>query len=314
MKKTTLHYLHQLMSIFSCKSLLLLAGLLLLSIAAVSQNRAERLAAILHDANSEKVLVVAHRGDWRHAPENSLQAYLNCITMGADMVEVDIQRTKDNQYILMHDRSVDRTTNGKGKIADKTLEEIKQLFLKDADGNLTTNKIPTLRELLLATKGKILINIDKGYDYFKGIYDILVETETLNHVIIKSRNPYQKVKEENEEVLKNSIYMPVISLDKEGAETIVDGYLEFKPLVIECVFKNFTPEVDYLMKKIRKNGIKIWINSLWDSLNGGHSDYTAVEKGKPDESWGWILKQGTTLIQSDNPTELIQYLEKQNRR
>ena len=59
-------------------------------------------------------MVVSHRGDWRNAPENSIQAFRNCIDMGVDMVELDLKKTKDGVLVLMHDKKIDRTMNGKG--------------------------------------------------------------------------------------------------------------------------------------------------------------------------------------------------------
>ena len=68
------------------------------------------------------------------------------------------------------------------------------------------------------------------------------------------------------------------------------------------------------MKQIQQNGTKIWLNSLWPSLNAGHDDDRAVEEEDPDGSWGWLLEQGATLIQTDRPAELIQYLDQKGRR
>ena len=67
----------------------------------------------LETPNDNHVMVVAHRGDWRNAPENSLQAIQYCIDMGVDMVEIDVRKTKDGHIVLMHDGSIDRTTNGR---------------------------------------------------------------------------------------------------------------------------------------------------------------------------------------------------------
>ena len=78
------------------------------------------------------------------------------------MVEIDIHKTKDNQFIIMHDATVDRTTNGKGKISDMTLDEIKKLKLRSGHGVVTRHSVPTLEEVLNLVKGKILVNIDKG--------------------------------------------------------------------------------------------------------------------------------------------------------
>ena len=81
------------------------------------QNKSvEQLIKSLKNADSDRVIVVAHRGDWRNAPENSLQAIKNCIDMGVDIVEIDVRETKDGHLVLMHDKTINRTTNGKGKV------------------------------------------------------------------------------------------------------------------------------------------------------------------------------------------------------
>lgn len=90
-----------------------------------AQNRVERIREEMLAPNRTSVLVVAHRADWRFAPENSLAAIENSIRLGADVVELDIQKTKDGQLILMHDKTLDRTTTGKGKIAEWTLDSIR---------------------------------------------------------------------------------------------------------------------------------------------------------------------------------------------
>ena len=128
--------------------------------------RGETIRKAFLDPKSDQVLVVAHRGNWRSAPENSVAAIDSAIQMGVDIVEIDIHKTKDGQLILMHDDRVDRTTNGKGLIKDYTLAEIKKLKLKDKLGNLTEHIVPTLEGALLAGKGQIMFNLDKAYSVF----------------------------------------------------------------------------------------------------------------------------------------------------
>lgn len=277
----------------------------------------EGIQTLIHDLKdpaSKKVLVVSHRGDWRNAPENSLQAFENCIEMGVDMIEIDLKMTKDNQLILMHDNTINRTTDGKGKPSDYTLEEIRKFHLKNGLGRATFHPIPTLEEVLKLTQGKILINIDKGYDYFKEVYQLLVQTNTIDQVVIKSGYPLAKVKAENGDVLSKVIYMPIISLDAPEAESRIDEYKELKPVAIECCFKEYTPEVARLLKKVQANGSKVWLNSLWPSLNAGHDDDRAVELHEEDASWGWLLEQGASLIQTDRPALLLNYLKEKGRR
>ncbi len=296
------------------KRLFFIIGFFIPAFTLFAQESVKALVHELKDKDSKKVIVVSHRGDWRNAPENSLQAFKNCIEMGVDMIEIDLKKTKDDQLVLMHDQTIDRTTDGKGLPSSYTLEELRKFHLKNGLGRVTFHQIPTLEEVLTLTKGKILINIDKGYDYFKEVYALLVKTQTINQVVIKSGYSYEKVKAENGDILDKVIYMPIVNLNAPDAEQMIDGYKFIKPVAIECCFSEVNPEVMRLLKKVKDNGSKIWMNSLWASLNGGHDDDRAVELGQADESWGWLIEQGASLIQTDRPHNLINYLQKNNRR
>lgn len=140
--------------------------LLLWGIKTISAQNIDFLSAVSQN-DKNNILVVSHRADWRNAPENSLQAIHNCIEMGVDMVEIDLKKTKDGHLILMHDKTIDRTTTGKGKPEDYTLQEIKRLSLKNGAGHKTRHKVPTFEEVMTLCKGKVMVNVDKGYDYFK---------------------------------------------------------------------------------------------------------------------------------------------------
>lgn len=254
---------------------------------------------------------MSHRADWRNAPENSLQAIRNCIEMGVDMVEIDLKKTKDGHLILMHDKTIDRTTTGKGKPEDYTLEELRKFRLKNGTNHRTAHTIPTFEEVMQLCKGKIMVNVDKGYGYFNEAYAILEKSGTTRQCIMKASLPYERVKAEHGDILQKMIFMPVVVLDKEGAEDIIDGYMaHMKPMAYELVFSKDTPEIQRLIKKVRTSGAKIFINSLWPELCGGHDDDRAVEQQQPDESWGWIIGQGAKLIQTDRPALLIEYLKK----
>ena len=295
------------------KKTFLLVILTIVSLGALAEDRTERLRDNLFN-NPKYVTIVAHRGDWRNHPENSIPAFKSCIDMGIDMIEIDVQRTKDGKLILMHDRTVDRCTNGKGKIEDMTYDEIQKLRLRPQhNASATRNHIPTLEEVLVLCKGKILINIDKGYDYFQQVYELLEKTGTTDQVIIKSGYSLDKVKKENGSVLDKVIYMPIVNLNDKNAERSLDEFISIHPVAIECCIGKFDANVDRMLQKIHDAGIKIWINSIWASLCDGHDDDRAVELGEPDQSWGWILERGGTIIQTDRPQPLLQYLKKHKR-
>ena len=118
------------------KSTLLLIICCLSTCIVTAQQHVETIKNTFLNPKSNKVLVVAHRGNWRSAPENSTAAIDSAIAMKVDIVEIDIQKTKDGQLILMHDNTLDRTTTGKGEIKNWTLADIKKLKLKDKDGKV----------------------------------------------------------------------------------------------------------------------------------------------------------------------------------
>ncbi len=97
---------------------------------------------------------VGHRGAMGYAPENTLASFQKAIELGAGMAELDVQICKSGELVVIHDETVDRTTNGAGKIKDKTLTELKGLI---TDKN---ERIPTLTETLDFIDRKIKVNIE----------------------------------------------------------------------------------------------------------------------------------------------------------
>ncbi len=284
----------------------------IVAFASAQTNQLQEITKSLYQPQGKEVLVVVHRGDWRNAPENSIKAIENTIKMGADMVEIDIQKTKDGQLVLMHDKTLNRTTNGKGNVSDFTLEEIKKLYLKSGIGIETHHKVPTLEEAMLITKNKILVNIDKGYNHFDEVYKILERTGTLKQTVVKSGSDYSKItSEKGENFLKQVIFMPVVNLDKPIAAAVIKEYTQkLKPVAFELVFNSDTSKIINQFSEIKKSGSRVWVNTLWPSLNAGHHDDLAVDEGNLKESWDWIIARGVNIIQTDRPAELLNYLRK----
>jgi glycerophosphoryl diester phosphodiesterase len=103
----------------------------------------------------------AHRGGPRKGfPENCIPTFENTLSHTHALLEIDPHYTKDSAIVLMHDPTLDRTTNGHGKVSDHTLAEIKQLKLKDVEGNITDYQVPTLDEALRWAKGKTILVVD----------------------------------------------------------------------------------------------------------------------------------------------------------
>jgi glycerophosphoryl diester phosphodiesterase len=108
---------------------------------------------------SQKVLKIGHRGGAGHAPENTLAAIRRSIAFRVDYVELDVQRTRDGSLVLMHDKTVDRTTNGSGFVRELTYSQIRGLDAGDEE------RVPSLREVLsISTRriGLVLETITPG--------------------------------------------------------------------------------------------------------------------------------------------------------
>ena len=112
------------------------------------------------------MLNIAHRGASGTFPENTLSAFRAAIDAGVDMCELDVQLTSDGAVVVIHDETVDRTTDGKGKVARLTLEEIQRLDAgaKFKGGALKGERIPTLDEVFSVTRGKCGLNIELKAD------------------------------------------------------------------------------------------------------------------------------------------------------
>lgn len=261
-----------------------------------------------------KVSVISHRGDWRNTPENSIRAIQNCIDLGVNMVEIDIKKTKDNELILLHDKTLDRTTTGKGLPQDYTLAEIKQMRLRNGAGVATSHQIPTLEEAMIVAKGKIWVNIDKGYDYFDLVEKVLEKTGTTQQVLIKAGLSYQKVVAENKAVLDKLFFMPIIDMANPDAMTMVEEYIKnMQPKAFEVCFTQIDQALQNVLDRIQKSGSKVWINTLWPSLCAGLNDDRAVEENQQDSIWGKVIEMGASFIQTDRPKELVNYLRNQGK-
>ena len=274
----------------------------------LAAQRAEAIRKDVLNPHLDKVLVVAHRGYWSIAPESSLAAIDSAIRVKVDIVEIDISKTKDGQLVLMHDDTVDRTTNCTRIVKDKTWGEIKQHRWGDIDGRLTEHTVPTLEEALLAAKGQIMVNLDKAYSIFDDVYVILKKTDTADLVIMKGAQPVETVKREFGSNLYKVIYMPVVTIDEEKSMKVVEDYMEqLHPVAFELCYRNVSSPVPARMERRLAGKSLIWYNTLWASLAGGHEDEAA--RKDPDASYGYLInKLGARILQTDSPAFMLDYL------
>jgi len=169
----------------------------------------------LDDLYQGGVLNFAHRGASHDAPQNTLAAFRLAREMGADGVELDVQVSKDGEAVVIHDFTVDATTDGQGAVKDKTLAELKEL---DAgcwfDARFAGQRIPTLEEVIVEVGHQLFLNIElktKAFASTNLVAEVvrLIEDHNLVHrVIVSSFNPLplRQVKRLNHHISTGLIY------------------------------------------------------------------------------------------------------------
>jgi glycerophosphoryl diester phosphodiesterase len=161
--------------------------------------------------------IIGHRGVPHLRPENTMVSFKTAVELGADGLETDVQMTRDGELVLIHDETLERTTDGKGLVCTHTLAQLKAL---DAGGHFDPvykgEKIPTLREFLEFVAGRdLLINIEikSGVVLYPGIEAKLIamlqEFGLTQNVIISSFNHYALVtcKEIDRSIKTGILYM-----------------------------------------------------------------------------------------------------------
>lgn len=198
----------------------------------------------------------AHRGFSGKYPENTMLAFEKALEVGVDGIELDVQLSKDNEIVIIHDETIDRTSNGKGFVKDFTLEELSLYDASYIFKNIGFNKIPTLREYFGLIKNKnIITNIElknsvmNYIDLEEKVLELIKEFKLENNVIVSSFNHYS--------ILKFKKLAPNIKcgLLVEGS-LINAGEYTFKNKV-ECFHPNFSTLNNITIEELKKNNIEI---------------------------------------------------------
>ena len=277
------------------------------------QTRVEKILAEINDPKSDYIVVASHRGDWRNYPENSIPAIESVIRMGVDIMELDVKMTKDSVLILMHDKTIDRMTNGKGRVCDITYDSLMTFNMRRAHNIVTdTLKVPTLREALLCCKDRILVNVDHAYPYYEQIVKLTEELGVAGQVLMKSKSSIDKVNEDTQKYGSRMLYMPVIDVNKPRGKKLFAEYLDkgVVPMAFELCWQYPGEEIDECMKQVRQMGSKIWVNTIWASLCGGlgNDDDAALAAKSPADVYDQYIDMGVSMIQTDRPEMLLNYL------
>jgi len=238
-----------------------------------------------------KIAVIAHRGGSSLAPENTLAAFKKAIVLGADYVEIDVRQTKDRSLICIHDSTVDRTTDGKGKIEDLTLEEVKSLdagswFSKDCQGE----RVPTLKEVLSLCKDKIHVYLDHKEGNTEEIWKTIREAGMTGSVVVYNRVAELK---EWKRIAPEVPVMPSLPdpFQREGG---VAAFLKVLPAeVLDGGLGDWTLE---RVDEAHREGVQVYVDCL-----GLHDNAPWHRRA---------LEMGVDGIQTDRPDLLIEALRK----
>lgn len=196
----------------------------------------------------------AHRGAMDTHPENTLPAFRAAVGAGAQMIEMDVYQTRDHQLVVIHDATVDRTTNGKGKVSELTLEEIKAL---DAGSwkspEFAGERIPTLQEVLALMPFNTWLNIHvKEEGHVPGLVARLLQKEKRLHQAFLACSV--KAARQAKEVVPGIL---TCNMDRQGsAKAYVDLTTGAKSDFIQLQTYKY-PEFESDVRRLKNNGVRI---------------------------------------------------------
>lgn len=279
---------------------------------------------LLH-VDRKTVLIASHRACWKKTSENSLDGIERCIADGIDIVEIDVRTTRDGALMLMHDETVDRTTDGRGAIADLTAADIARLHLRKKGGGasapLTGRRVPTFDEALRAVRGRVLMNIDVKAAALDRIIDAVAAAGATADVILNvpvDVDPRIAGRARSLGIAIQPLYLQresKLSLDDAMVRAIALG-----PTLIQLIFDD--PTVVARARADSDGGTRprLFVNTMaFDiasgtpmNLSGPLVDTQAVVD--PDQIWGRLIGEGVTVIQTDEPWRLQAWLRQKGLR
>lgn len=232
-----------------------------------------------------KIMVISHRGEHLHHPENTLPAFQAAIDAGADFFEGDVRTTSDGKLILMHDSSVNRTTNGTGRVQDMTFDQIRALDAGARSEEFKGTKVPTFDEVLDLAHGKINMYVDTKSADAKQLIDTIVRHDMQDHVVIYG-NPFFLY-----EVRK---IRPDLKIMPEAGPADVCKLL-IKALQLQVVAFSEGDFKEDVIQVAKQANVQIYVDRL------GAQDKV--------EDWQRAIDMGATGIQTDHPAEVVKYLK-----
>jgi len=238
-------------------------------------------------------LISGHRGGMiKGYPENSIATFENTLHHTPSYFEIDPRYTKDSVAVLMHDATLDRTTNGKGKLSDYTWEEVKKLKLRDPEGNVTPYSVPTLDEVIRWSKGKTVVNLDKKDLPMEKTAEILKKHDAYSWVMITVHNAEQAKFYYNKN--KNTMFSAHI-LTKKAFDEYEKAGIPWSNFMA-YVGKTITAENKEICRLLHERGVMCMIGAgpSYDKLPTPEERKNAYQE---------VIKWGADIIESDLPIE-----------
>ncbi len=248
-------------------------------------------------------LLSAHRGGAGSGlPENCLATFAATVSRGWSMLEIDLHVTRDGTIVLMHDPTLDRTSNGRGRIQDHTLDELRRLRLKDRQGNLTEYSIPTLHEAMEWARGRTILVLDKKEVPVKEVVRFVTEHRAEAHTLVMAYS----LKDITECHALNPQIMMEVMLGT--AERVAEFDRSGVPWshIIAFVGHTQTPDAE-LCRRIRAKGASCMAGTsrnLDRRWLGGQ--VATLEPLRPE--YRAMLERGVDILETDVPRELAPVL------
>lgn len=257
--------------------------------------RSDLILDTIHD-NELQVLVAAHRGAHDIVPENSIPSIHRALELGVDIIELDVRLSKDNIPMLMHDKTLDRSTNAVGLISDYTFEELREFRLL-MNGEVTDHLIPTLAEALALTADRLVVDIDLKTDKVEFIVDVVKTSEAQNYTMFF--NSKLQVLANLRKLLPSAVIMPL-------ANNINEAKYFATNFGIEIVHLKDSFSSSSLTNYIRDNKSASWLNTL------GKVD-TFLAQGSRS-ALDIIVEKRVDILQTDQPKLVLEVLKEKGLR
>lgn len=266
------------------------------------------------------ILIASHRGVYGgNVIENTTEAFEIALNSGVSIIEMDVIKSTDNHYYVFHDTEEMRMFKIDKNIHELSKAEIDVLTYYNRYGIITSRKVETLEEVLLNLKDRCLINLDRigkhGFDYLKGILEIVKKLKMFDQVIFKTAYN-EEIVEGLSEYETKVMYMPIVKTTNEIKEFEKHN---LNIVALELVFNNENSELisDENIKNYKDKGYALWMNTICFSerslLSGKYSDHNLLTSFSIDDMI-WILEKGFDVIQTDFPSLIKELLLKAKKR